>query len=355
MKKYLSNILKLLLLVIVGILIYISGILIINTIYDYRPETMPLEMAAPHNLPNMEMKSSFSMISWNIGYAGLGNNSDFFYDGGRMTRPVREDFDRYWNQILARVQTFDSLGFILLQELDTASSRSYGINQFSAIEHSLGSHRGSFAKIYDVKYVPMPLFNPMAKVVSGLATFSSFACSEVSQVAFPGNYAWPKRIFTPDRCFIQTVFNLPGEKKLFIINTHNSAFDDGSLRKNQLALLYDYMEKAFLDGHYVIAGGDWNMNPAGYHNMGFISGDPAFRLPGVGGVEGPDSNWSVVFDPDYPTNRELDAPYVPGKTRATIIDFYLCSPNINVLEVRTLYDGFRNADHQPVFIRFCLY
>ena len=88
----------------------------------------------------------------------------------------------------------------------------------------------------------------MGKVVSGLATFSKYRSSDASIVVFPGNFSWPLGLFMPDRCFHSVSFFFPAGKKLFIINTHNSAFDDGTLRNEQMSLLYDYMESLIWTG-----------------------------------------------------------------------------------------------------------
>jgi endonuclease/exonuclease/phosphatase family metal-dependent hydrolase len=354
MKKLPLKFLKLLLLPAGVINVYFAGILIINTVGDYRPLNSPLDILSPPGILNISEQDSYSILSWNIGYAGLGNKSDFFYDGGKMAKPDRDDFHQYFGGILEQVNLFDSLDYLLLQEVDIASSRSYGTDQHAAFSAALDKHAGIFMKNYDARYVPVPIFNPMAKVVSGLSFFSKYLVNEASCIVFPGNYTWPMCLFMPDRCFIQCIFELPSAKKLYIINTHNSAFDDGSLRSQQLELLYEYMTAAYLDGHYVIAGGDWNINPMGFTNNPFITGDPSFKLSVPDVVSGPDTTWQLVFDPQYPTNRDVSTPYDPGLTPATIIDYYVCSPNIRVLSIMTLYDGFKNSDHHPVYMRFGL-
>ncbi len=352
MQKYLHNTLKLLLVAVLVVLLYVSGVLIINSAVNYKPATKNLDITGPEKTSYISGHNTFSILSWNIGYAGLGSKSDFFYDGGKMVRPAREDYELYKKGILECIQAFDSLDFILLQEIDTASTRSYGINQYAEISGCTPAHSNVFAKNYDVAYVPVPVFRPMAKVISGLAVFSRFSISSAMQVVFPENYAWPKSLFMPDRCFILTIFDLPSGRKLHIINTHNSAFDDGSLRISQLRLLHEYMQSAYQKGDYVVAGGDWNLNPEGYGNTFFVSGDIALSVPGMLPASPPASTWAIAFDPDYPTNRDVSAPYAPGLTPTTIIDYFMCSPNIKVLDVRTLYDGFKNSDHQPVYLRF---
>jgi endonuclease/exonuclease/phosphatase family metal-dependent hydrolase len=271
-----------------------------------------------------------------------------------MTRPGKKDFTCYWQGILSKLASLDTVDFLMLQEVDTASYRSYGENQYEAIAEALEDHGSLFAKNYDVAFVPLPVFRPMAGVTSGLALFSRYFCTSASMIVFPGNYAWPMGLFMPDRCFIKAVFRLPGGKDLVLINTHNSAFDDGSLRKQQLETLYSVMMKAYSQGHYVIAGGDWNMNPAGFDESLFKSHDAGFSIAGMDGLSGPDNSWTVAYDPYYPTNRDISGPYSEGGNPATIIDFFICSPNVEVLSTRTLYDHFEYSDHHPVYLRFSL-
>lgn len=352
MRKQLINSLKLILLIPIAILIYLIGVLIINTIYDYKPLSSQIENIPKTGSESISATQCFSILSWNIGYGGLGKDADFFYDGGKMSAPEESDYIHCFNGILESLYAFDSLDFILLQEVDTASSRSYYTNQYREILNLLRYFNGVFLKNYDVFYVPVPIFNPMARVVSGLSFFSAHPPSRASLVVFPDNYSWPKNLFMPDRCFQLISYELDNGKKLHVINTHNSAFDEGLLRKAQLKLLFIHMKSLYENGDYVIAGGDWNINPPGYNNQPFISGDIPARVAISTNLFKTNITWSVIFDPDYPTNRDVSSPYVPGLSPTTIIDFFVCSPNIRVLDAQTFYNGFRFADHQPIYLQF---
>jgi endonuclease/exonuclease/phosphatase family metal-dependent hydrolase len=176
-----------------------------------------------------------------------------------------------------------------------------------------------------------------------------------------------------DRCFMLSRIPLPEGKEMVLINTHNEAFDDGSQRTKQLAVLKDMMFAEYAKGNFVIVGGDWNQNPVGYGDLAIGRfGDLAIgRLDDleiwrfgdldVGRTIEPaiepgflPSEWQWVFDPEIPTNRDVDAPYERGKTKTTIIDFFVVSPNVKVLGVRTDDLGFEWADHQPVEMKFRL-
>jgi len=64
--------------------------------------------------------------------------------------------------------------------------------------------------------------------------------------------------------------------------------------------------------------------------------------------------WQWVFDPEVPSNRDVNQPYTKGKTPTTIIDFFVVSPNLEVIDVKTQDLGFEWSDHHPVRMRFRL-
>ena len=75
--------------------------------------------------PGEEIK----ILCWNIGYGGLGKDSDFFMDGGKGVRSAdKAQVLAYLEGIRATVDSIDA-DILLLQEVDADSKRSYGIDQ----------------------------------------------------------------------------------------------------------------------------------------------------------------------------------------------------------------------------------
>lgn len=354
MKNPVTFSLRILLPIIVLALTYIIVILAMNTLNDYKPEDAAIKRSHSAGAHDTVFQGTYSMLSWNIGYGGLNKNADFFYDGGSMVFPGEKEYNQSINQIFERLHSFDSIAFILLQEVDTASARSYYTNQYQNISSRLKKHHGTFIKNYDVSFVPVPLFNPLSRVISGFSLFGIYRAAEIRMTVFPGKFPWPRHLFMPDRCFMTCSYITGSGKYLHIIHTHNSAFDNGTLREQQINLLNRHMELLYARGDYVIAGGDWNINPPGYKNTHFLSGDIAFEVSLSAKYKLGGKDWTIAFDPQYPTNRDVSTQYVPGQTPATIIDFFVCSPNIDVVRVETLHDGFLHSDHQPVYLRFKL-
>jgi endonuclease/exonuclease/phosphatase family metal-dependent hydrolase len=352
--------------VIVLIIIAVPGFIIIAaSLTDYKPNTILKVTPMKGSSGIINTDSIFTVCSWNLGYFGLGKDCDFFYDGGRMTRPEKIDYLKYSGYALDYLRHSIQADFYFFQEVDIKSRRSYYEDQAERLVGVLPGMESSFALNYSVFFVPMPFLNPLGKVKSGLLSFSAYPTVENTRYAFPGGYAWPVRLFMLDRCFLLSRLELPGGKDLVLINTHNEAFDDGSQRSQQMAVLKDLMLQEFGNGNYVIAGGDWNQNPVGFGDLAIGRlGDLAIWRFGdldVGRVIEPviepdflPAGWQWAFDPDTPSNRNVDQPYTRGQTPTTIIDFFVVSPNIAVESVTTEDLGFEWSDHHPVRMSFKL-
>jgi endonuclease/exonuclease/phosphatase family metal-dependent hydrolase len=155
------------------------------------------------------------------------------------------------------------------------------------------------------------------------------------------------------RCFLISRFKAENGKELVLINLHNSAFDDAEeLRKEELKQLREIIEAEYQNGNYVVAGGDWNQNPPNY-NSKIVKKYNAKIVRPIDNDYLPEE-WTWAYDPEAPTNRDVNEPFDPKTTNTTIIDYFIISPNIEVLEVKTIDQGFEYSDHQPVIIKLNL-
>ena len=98
-----------------------------------------------------------SILSWNVGYAGLGEESDFFMDGGKQTRaPSKAIVEKNMDGIVATVQGM-AADFTFLQEIDAGpSTHAYGIEEAGRLrtETQLDS---AHALNYKCAFVPYPI------------------------------------------------------------------------------------------------------------------------------------------------------------------------------------------------------
>jgi endonuclease/exonuclease/phosphatase family metal-dependent hydrolase len=279
---------------------------------------------------------------------------DFFYEGGTRVRPGKQEFTRYLGGICRRVSTMDSVDFIFIQETDVHSKRSYYTDEVSELGKALRPRTWLFAKNYDSRFVPVPLNDPMGRVVSGIACYPKYKPATAERIDYSTRFSWPKQLVMLKRCFMVMRYPLNSGKDLVIVNLHNSTFDQGgTLRKKELMKLHSFVMTEYLKGNFVVAGGDWNNNPRNFRPQSIQPGEVAKAVEpplDAGFLPG----WKFAFDALSPTNRDVDMPYRKGKTKTTIFDFYVVSPNVEVLSLHTLSTGFLDSDHQPVFMKVAI-
>ena len=334
------------------LILALAGFLLTAIITDYNPKETTLVYESK-NAGELADSFEFDILTWNIGYCGLDKSMDFFYDGGKHVRPPIKNTRNNLKSILDDLKKQEGLEFILLQEVDKKSKRSYRINQFNAIKKTFPEYYASFGTNYKVFYVPVPITKPYGKILSGVASFSKFKPSNVTRYSLPGRYAFPKYLFMLDRCFLAERFPVEDGQELIIINTHNEAYDDGSQRKMQMQYLHDFMMKEYQSGNYIIAGGDWNQCPPGIQNIieGYIFDNNDFSKIDKNSFP---TEWKWIFSNDAPTNRRVMKPYDQKTTPVTIIDFFLISPNVENLGIENINLDFKNSDHNPVKAKFRL-
>jgi endonuclease/exonuclease/phosphatase family metal-dependent hydrolase len=337
------------------VVVTLTAVLALILIYAqhtyYEPDEVTIVFTG-EKIDTMSETTVFSVLTWNIGYAGLDKDMDFFYDGGKQVRSSREQTLKNLEGILSFIQSQHSTDFFFFQEVDRASRRSYYLDMTDSIAETLPDTHQAFAKNYDVRFVPVPWYSPMGKVSSGLLTAGTHTPSLVKRYSFPGSYPWPDRLFSLQRCFLMNRYPLSNGKELVLINTHNSAFDEGQLRKIQMDYMKSFILEEYELGNYVIAGGDFNQcppdfNPDFYFNI--FDDENVMYIPDDFLL-----GWHFVYDANMPTNRRVHTPYNPATTKTTLIDFFIASPNIKPLKVEGIHLDFQHSDHNPVIASFQL-
>ncbi len=341
--------------VLAAILIFVGFVAYIS-LTDYRPAKV-INLMPKENKAIVEPldKDTFNFMTWNIGYAGLGAEMDFFYDSGTRVRPTKKMVVKYLHGIEHFVSTHDSIDFWFIQEVDKHSHRSYYFDEVSAISAEKKGSHALFAKNYDCPFVPVPVYEPLGRVKSGLMTFTDYPFEEAVRYAYPLIAVWPNKLFLLDRCFILTRFPLANGKDLVIMNTHNSAYVYDSLQRvKELNILKNKMLEEYSKGNYVIAGGDWNANPPNFKPEGNYAGDRFVPTKVRMSPKTFPASWHWAYDASAPTNRQNYKSFVRGENGTTNIDYFILSPNVKLLKVKTIDLNFENSDHNPVFMRIVL-
>jgi endonuclease/exonuclease/phosphatase family metal-dependent hydrolase len=288
------------------------------------------------------------LISFNVGYGGLGQGQDFFMDGGDMVRPGdKADVETNLDGIVQFLKGTPA-DVYLLQEVDSDSHRSYGIDEVTRIRDALEG-QSSYAMNFKSMFTPYP-WPPIGEVTSGLVTDTSFPAARAERVALPVPFKWPVRMFNLKRCLLVTHIPLEGtSKQLTLVNLHLEAYESGEGREAQMAQLVELLEDEYAAGNYVIAGGDFNQSLPGVE---FPKVNDTWE-PGVFDAATLPTGWTVANDPAAPTSRLNDAPW-DGENQLFGIDGFIASPNVELTEVATLDQNFEFADHNPVRVKATL-
>lgn len=298
-------------------------------------------------VPDVIGADTLKIVSWNIGYAGLGDDMDFVYDGGKSVRCSLERTMQNMKGIIEFLKQHRDADFILLQEVDFDSKRSYNINEYDSIRAALPEFMGWWGLNYVSQYVPVPLFEPIGKVRAGVVILSRYAPAEVTRLQYPGGFAFPTRMFNLKRCLLSASFKIDSAgTMLYLGNTHNSAYENGSMRKGELEYVRSYMK----DRAYAMVVGDWNCNPPQYHASERELSDPNF-VPVALRAEDFPPKWRFIADLSVSSSRYGYEPYNSGATTCTVIDFALATDAITPVSASTVDLGFKNSDHNPVIFK----
>lgn len=283
-----------------------------------------------------------TVMSWNIGYGGLGAESDFIADGGdRFLPPSRRVVEKNIAGI-AGVLSAAREDVVLVQEAAKPGPMTRGADTLGAVNASLDGRDNVFTADVNTRWAP-----PFLSLHHGL--FSSIGAAGAVREIHPLPREPGHLMGLAKRLYHLQVTRLPFDSgEWTLINVHLSAFDDGAdVRRAQLREALAFAEREFAQGRFVIIGGDWNLElaqPGRPHNTGdedlfWIHTFPRDML-GEG--------WRIAADAGTPSVRTNERPYRSGENFTTVIDGFVVSPNVDIESLATIDLDFRFADHQPV-------
>ena len=349
----LSVLLRIILKLVLIVLILALGLIGFLSATEFKPaDRAAVDVEGSAAAVALAEGDSFRIVSWNIGYGALGDNADFFMDGG--THVMTADSERVK---LNMAGIFEGLAdmdpdIVFLQEIDRDSSRSRHINEYELAQSILIGKQSAFANNFKVAFLPYPI-PPMGKVDSGVATFSAYPVESAERVQLPIPFSWPVRMANLKRCVLVSRVPLEGtDKELVLMNLHLEAYDSGEGKIAQTKMLARLLQEEEEKGNYVIAGGDFNQLFSNIENPWPVYPDK--WLPGVVDAEAFPGMLTLLMDPAVPTCRSLDRPLAgadPAQFQFYVIDGFIVSNNVEVESLQTLDLGFVCSDHNPVQLR----
>ena len=289
---------------------------------------------------------TITVLTWNLGFAGLGAESDFVADGGDRYRAPSRAIVRKNLAGIREVLAAQSPQLTLVQEVTRRSPLNFNEPMLDALHGTLADGPCVYLADARTRCIPSPL-----ALDHGLATFSTFALADWRSVALPLEPVWHLGLLRKHyQMLVAEIASTDPGRNWIIINIHLAAFDEGAtVRRRQLAAVFDYATSRHGEGHLVVIGGDWNLAFADLgrphttkaEHRQWIHPFPHDALP---------DGWRTHYDDAAASVRTLQRPYVAGDNYVTVVDGFAVSPNVEAVAVTTHDLDFAFSDHHPISI-----
>ena len=364
-----KRILKGILLAVGVLIVLVGGLFGYLTVTEYYPEegkredlevNSPLEEEKAETTDvreeeqaseNAQGKKAVRLVSWNIGYGALGDNADFFMDGGKGVKTAdKARVEQNLQMVSEELKSLDP-DVIFLQEIDRSSSRSSNIDETALLRKNFPQMWSSFANNFKVAFIPYPV-PPIGKVDSGLLTLTNLPVSKAERIQLPCPFSWPVRIANLKRCVMLDRVSLDDGRELVLINLHLEAYDSGEGKEKQTQMLTQILNEEVQKGNSVIAAGDFNQIFSSADKGQFPAQEGKWQAGQID-VTQIDGDWQFCMDEDTPSCRSLDQPYAGAdhdSFQYYLIDGFIVSGDIKVKSCETQDLGFVSSDHNPVVL-----
>lgn len=374
-KKIIKTVLVVLLAIILLFAATVGGYVAYVALQYYRIEDMQSLEICDVVEKSVSTETEYSVISYNLGFGAYSPEYSFFMDTGVMQDGTavagkyakgmsKADVEKNVTGQLnvAKEQNCD---FYLFQEVDEKAARSYKIDMRQRGRNELSGYSTVYAENFHTANLFYPFNDPIGKTNAGIMTYSRYKMQSSVRRSFPITDSFIDKLFDLDRCF--SISYLPVEGKnasLALINLHMSAYDEGGkIRAQQLKMLNEVLAEERAKGNYVVAGGDFNHCLIADY---FDSDDKAFAYF-ESKQKTPDwvknsvlhqseiaEGFNLVASINEATCRGADIPYEKGVNFVTVIDGFIVSDNVSVIDKTTVDTQYAYSDHNPVKMSFKL-
>lgn len=342
--------------IVIGCLVLLAAVAFgVGVVTGYDPEDIEKISDGAQSDAKLNLGDEVKIMTWNVGYSALDETADFFMDGGKMvnTATKQEVMDNL--AFFKKTVEAENPDILFLQEVDVNSKRSHHVNEYEYM-NQMDSYISTFAHNFKVRYIPYPIPN-IGKVESGIATYQKYSLLDSERIQLYCPFNRIVRAFNLRRCLM--VNRIPiedSEKELVLVNLHLEAYDSGEGKIKQTQQLREILVEELEKGNYVVAGGDFNQ---------IFSNVDLGRYPQIREdlwmpaqiEEGLFDDFTFVTDDSVPTCRSLHEPYQnvdKEHFQYYVIDGFIVSDNLEIVQIETKDLQFSHSDHNPVVLQIKL-
>ncbi|MEE4279375.1 MAG: endonuclease/exonuclease/phosphatase family protein [Halieaceae bacterium] len=335
----------------------VVGAVYLSTYHPAAVEAVPVHNS--DRTPVLRAGQTLRILSWNVQFMAGNSNNHFFYDDGPDPWPDAETVAEVTQRVAAFIAEQDP-DLVLLQEVDDLAARTHMQDQSDALLSYLPQYSAHVETFYwKAAYVPHPSIR--GRVGMKLLVLSKYRLGAATRHALSPITSDDilTRQFNLKRAMLEVHMPVDGAQDLVLINTHLSAFAQGSdTMLRQIAEVRERLEDLTVETPWVLAG-DFNLlpseeallakaelrshyNPQGTELQPLISRYPS--LPALTDTQADPERWYTYMPPSDPQRR-------PDRT----IDYIFHSPRIERIDGRVLGgEARRLSDHLPLLIELKL-
>ncbi len=324
--------------------------------------------------------NTYDAITYNINYGMMNQEMSYAGSVGYMASgaKVTGSETRAISKERAKINVNGSAGFIssgenenvdflLLQQIDIDSTRSYYLNEKDLLDDILINYASVYAECGTSNYVLGSMFGTTTgKTESKMATYSKHKVNFAIRYSLPSNEKFLEKYGTNDNCVIVTRFKISGvsNKYLSVVNVHISRYENEEVRRLDIQAIYDIMNtEKNVNGNYCVVGGSFayllNGTDGEFKNSmetpswGTVLPD-CFSEESLKNIGFSICKDAIAIDQGIGTARDASIAYSRGTNYEAITDGFIVSDDIVVESTKVLDNNYLYSSHNPVKIRFRL-
>ena len=261
--------LKLSIKLVLVISVLVSGWIYLTTFHPDEIENEAIFSLAP--APQLRPGQQLKLLSWNVQFFAGRPNNNFFFDGGSDPWPSQEMVTDTLTAVANIIRQEDP-DIILLQELDDGAERTHYQDQLQQLLNLLPEHYA----VHTSSFYWLADFVPHSELLGGvgmkLSIISKYRLEQAKRYALPaiGSIDIVTRQYNPKRAVQGVTLPIGGGGKLGILNTHLSAYAQGTdTMARQVATVDKVLRSLKAQGQSLLLAGDFNLIPtdAAYQDL----------------------------------------------------------------------------------------
>ena len=165
--------------------------------------------------PQLVAGQTYTATTYNIGFGAYTPDYTFFMDRGAVadgtatqgTSSVATGEQSVRDCTAGDIATMRAAAggmapdFMLFQEVDVDSDRSYHVDQRTALADAFPTYQSVFASNFHAGFLAWPPTSPHGRVSSGLLTLADVDVTSALRRSYPVDESFPTKFFDLDRCF----------------------------------------------------------------------------------------------------------------------------------------------------------